>query len=142
MPVAVGQIISFFLIGVIFGYPSLLLQRLRHTHTELTSRNAELSQRNRDLDLLHKLSLVMQSSVDPAELQEYILRGLVQDMRYLRAVIGLYDERRNTLTGWITLAEPPASGSLARIAHTDIVSWPKMMAPWCAPSRLGRLSKC
>ncbi len=37
------------------------------------------------------------------------LRGLVQDMRYLRAVIGLYDERRNTLTGWITLAEPPAS---------------------------------
>ncbi len=51
MPVAVGQIISFFLIGVIFGYPSLLLQRLRHAHAELTSRNVELSQRNRDLDL-------------------------------------------------------------------------------------------
>lgn len=121
IPVAVGQIISFFLIGVIFGYPSLLLQRLRQAHIELTRRNDELSQRNRDLDLLHKLSLVMQSSVDPAELQEYILRGLVQDMRYPRAVIGLYDEQRNSLTGWITLAEPPASGSLPRIAHTDIV---------------------
>lgn len=122
IPIAVGQIISFFLIGAIFGYPSLLLQRLRQTHTELALRNDELSRRNRDLDLLHQLSLVMQSSVDPAELQEYILRGLVQEMRYPRAVIGLYDEQCNVLTGWITLAEPSTSASLPRIAHTDHIS--------------------
>lgn len=121
IPVTVGQIISFFLIGAIFGYPSVLLQRLRHTYTELALKNAELLQRNRDLDLLHKLSLAMQSSVDPAELQEYILRGLVQEMGYPRAVIGLYDEQRNALTGWITLADPSTSASLPCIAHTDLV---------------------
>ncbi|MEW5960294.1 MAG: GAF domain-containing sensor histidine kinase, partial [Chloroflexota bacterium] len=122
IPAAVGQIISFFLIGAIFGYPAVLLQRLRHTYTELALKNAELSQRNRDLNLLHKLSLAMQSSVDPAELQEYILRGLVQEMGYPRAVIGLYDEQCRTLTGWLTLAEPSPSAGLPRIAHTDLIS--------------------
>lgn len=122
LPNVVGQVISFFLIGTIFGYPSLLLQRLRQAHAELEARNRELSHRNRDLDLLHDLALIMQSSVDPAELQEYILQGLVQEMGYRRAVIGLYDERRNTLTGWITLADSADAGQRPRIAHTDTVS--------------------
>ena len=60
IPGAISQIISFFLIGAIFGYPSLLLQRLRKAHTELGTRNIELARRNRDLDLLHQLSLAMQ----------------------------------------------------------------------------------
>ncbi len=119
--VVIAQYISFFLIGAIFGYPSLLLQRLRTAHTELTHRNTKLSQSNRDLKLLHELSLAMQSSIDPTELQEFILRGLVQEMDYPRAIIGLYDEPRNTLTSWITSEDPFASGTSPRVAHTDTV---------------------
>lgn len=138
IPQAVSQIISFFLIGTIFGYPSRLLQRLRNTHTELAARNTELSQRNRDLNLLHELSLAMQSSVDPAELQEYILRGLVQEMHYPRAIIGLYDEGRNALTGWITLEEPPIADNSPQVAHTDIVALDEDDGPLVYALRTGK----
>lgn len=119
-PSAVGQVISFFLIGASFGYPAQLLQRLRSTHRKLADRNDELSRRNRDLDLMHELSLVMQSSVDPAELQEYVLHGLVHEMGYQRAVIGLFDEARDALTSWISLHTSDQDRA-PDIAHTDMV---------------------
>ncbi len=121
VPSAVGQVVSFFLIGASFGYPSQLLQRLRKAHAELADRNAELSRQNRDLDLLYELTLIMQSSVDPAELQEYILRGLIEKMGHRRAVIGLWDDGSNALTGWIALESRPDSNSLPHVAHTDLV---------------------
>lgn len=121
IPSAVGQVISFFLIGASFGYPSQLLQRLRNAHDELAERNVQLSRRNRDLDLLYELTLIMQSSVDPAELQEYILRGLVHKLGYRRVVVGLYDDGRSALTGWIALHAAPEPESLPHVAHTDVV---------------------
>jgi signal transduction histidine kinase len=122
MPGAAGQVISFFLIGASFGYLSQLLQRLRAAHAKLADGNTELSRRNRDLDLLYQLTLIMQSSVDPAELQEYILRGLVQEIGYRRAVVGLYDEGRHALTGWIALeARPDAEEDRPHVAHTDVL---------------------
>lgn len=121
---ALTQVMSFFLIGAIFGYPTRLLQQLYQAHTELAAKNDELSTRNRDLDLLRELSLVMQSSVDPAELQEIVLQGLVEKMGYQRAAIGLYDEPLDALTGWLVLADNTAANGQAapKLAHTDMVS--------------------
>lgn len=119
-----SQLISFLLIGAIFGYPSRLTQRLRQAHTQLADQNIELAQRNRELRLIQELLLVMQSSVDPAELQETILHGLVEEMGYRRAVIGLYDEPADRLSGWIGLERSPAAsnGRQNGLAHTDVIS--------------------
>lgn len=138
---ALIQVMSFFLIGAIFGYPTHLLQRLFHAHTELAAKNDELSTRNRDLDLLRELSLVMQSSVDPAELQEIILQGLVEKMGYPRAVIGLYDESLDALTGWLVLARKNADNgeTVPKLAHTDIVSLTEEVGP-LARALKGRLT--
>ena len=139
LPAALSQVMSFFLIGAIFGYPTRLLKRLYQAHTDLAAKNTELSERNRDLDLLRELSLVMQSSIDPAELQEIILQGLVEKMGYPRAVIGLYNEPLDTLTSWLVLERQPApNGSPApspRLAHTDSVSLKAVTGP------LGRAMK-
>lgn len=123
LPGVLIQLISFFLIGAIFGYPTHLLQHLYQAHIELTAKNQELSERNRDLDLLRELSLVMQSSVDPAELQEVILQGLIEKMGYQRAVIGLYDETSDTLSAWLVLENNPSltSQSSPPLAHTDVI---------------------
>ncbi|MCG3207506.1 MAG: hypothetical protein FOGNACKC_01106 [Anaerolineae bacterium] len=118
---AIGQIISFFLIGAIFGYPAHLLQQLEQTHFELARKNIELTQRNRDLNLVRELSLVMQSSIDPAELQESILRGLVHELGYPRAVIGLYDEALDAVSSWITL-DAATTDAAAKMSHVDLVS--------------------
>jgi len=118
----VGQGISFFLIGLIFGYPSQLLQKLHQTHAELAAKNLQLARRNRDLHLMQELSLVMQSSLDPAELQESILRGLVRDLDYKRAMISLYDEQQDSLSGWLILAGSTENGQPAEIGHTEVIS--------------------
>jgi signal transduction histidine kinase len=123
IPDVIGQIISFFLIGAIFGYPSILIPRLRQAHAELAGKNDELFKRNRNLDLMQELSLVMQSSVDPAELQEAIVRGLVHEMGYRRAIIGLYDEELGIATGWIAIENALSrdTGRAAQIAHTTLL---------------------
>ncbi|MCB0165913.1 MAG: GAF domain-containing protein, partial [Anaerolineae bacterium] len=138
---ALIQVMSFFLIGTIFGYPTRLLQRLFQAHTELAAKNDELSTRHRDLDLLRELSLAMQSSVDPAELQEIILQGLVEKMGYPRAVIGLYDESLDALTGWLVLAgNAAANGQIVpKLAHTDMASLKEETGP-LARALKGRLT--
>lgn len=115
-----GHLVSFLLIGAIFGYPAYLLQQLTGTHTELSVKNDELQQRNRDLSLVRELSLVMQSSVDPAELQESVLRGIVTELGYPRASIGLYNETDDCLSSWITV-ENETSGiqPAVSLAHTE-----------------------
>lgn len=76
-------------------------------------------------NLLRQLSMVLQSSVDPAELQEAILHSLVHDMGYRRALIGLYEEQLAILTGWIVLEQStnrePTNNHLPQIGHTDTV---------------------
>ncbi|MCB0177052.1 MAG: GAF domain-containing protein [Anaerolineae bacterium] len=138
---ALTQVMSFFLIGAIFGYPTRLLQQLYQAHTELTAKNDELSTRNRDLDLLRELSLVMQSSVDPAEMQEIVLQGLVEKMGYPRAVIGLYDRPLDALTGWLVLAGNTATNGNAapKLAHTDVASLKAESGP-LARALKGRLT--
>jgi len=129
IPGVVGQIISFYLIGAIFGYPSLLLRRLQNTHTQLAAKHSQLARRNRDLSLMQELSLIIQSSVDPSELQESILRGLVHDMGYSRAMIGLYDEHLEALTSWITLSDTSANGASAGVGHTDLIPLKQEQGP-------------
>jgi signal transduction histidine kinase len=117
----VGQMLSFFLIGGIFGYASHMIERLHRTRREMAQKNNELVKRNRDLRLVRELSLVMQSSIDPAALQESISRGIVNDLGYQRVIIGLYDEGPDMLSSWITITANEDQKP-RQLAHTATVS--------------------
>jgi len=78
--------------------------------------------------LLRQLSLVMQSSVDPAELQEAILQSLVHEMGYERAIIGLQNDQLTGLTGWLVL-ECHSDGSNGEIAHIETISLEQNSGP-------------
>lgn len=82
----------------------------------------DLPPQQRDAHLWRELLLLMQSSQDPAELQEAVLRGLVHDLGYTRAAVGLYDGHGNALSGWLVLdaAEPIDGQSLP--THTMSLS--------------------
>ncbi|MCO6451883.1 MAG: GAF domain-containing sensor histidine kinase [Caldilineales bacterium] len=127
LSLAVGQMIGFFVIALVFGYASQLLAELQHTHDELTASNAELSRRNRDLHLLQSLTLLLQSSVDPTELEEYIVRGLVEEMGYRRAVIGLLDQDRNVLSSW--LVQERQTANERPLGHTELISLTEGFGP-------------
>ncbi len=119
---AISQVIGFFVIALMVGYVSVLLDDLRRTHHHLEKTNIELSRRNRDLNLIQELTLLLQSSVDPAELQELILRGLVHDLGYRRATIGLYEEEAHILTGWLTLEKIPTIVEPRQLSHATTIS--------------------
>ena len=108
--VALTQIVSFLLIAVLFGYPSVLLERIRHTsselaraHTELLQKNASLERSNRELESIHSLGLAMQSSsVDVFDVQERILITITGELEFERAMLALVEPESNVLMGWLT----------------------------------------
>jgi signal transduction histidine kinase len=103
------QLLGAYLMALVFGYASMLLTQLedRTVHLTETSRdlqrsNQELQRINHQLQLIQNLTLTLQSSTDPSELQEQLLDGLVDDMGFRRAVVAIYDPGEGALTGWLS----------------------------------------
>ncbi len=96
------QLFTFYGIGILFGYPAVLLAKLRRqaqelavASRELAVSNAYLQDMNRQLHLIQELTLSLQSAVDPGEMQEVLLEGLVRDMGYRVAAVAIgHDENR------------------------------------------------
>jgi len=100
------QLFTLYGIGILFGYPAVLLTKLRRqarelaaAGRELATSNAHLQHMNRQLHLIQKLTLSLQSAVDPGEMQEVLLEGLVREMGYHVAAVALGDDE-NRLGEW------------------------------------------
>ncbi len=116
---ALTQIISFFLIAILFGYSAILIDRIRRDRTLLAQSNATLERTNRELTSIHNLALQMQSSaVDVADIQEVILTTITNAMGFERAMMALVDPERGVLTGWLTQQKGDASQPSPGLAHT------------------------
>lgn len=106
---ALTQIFIVYVIGVLFGYPARLLARLQEqasrleaTSQQLAASNAELEHMNAQLRLIQSLTLSLQSSVEPAEMQRELLTALVEQMGFPAATVALADGEAR-LTGWTRL---------------------------------------
>ncbi len=127
LQLAAVQILGLYLMALVFGYASLLLTQLeaRTAHLTRTSQdllvsNQDLQGINHQLQLIQSLTLILQSSTDPSELQDQLLAGLVDDMHFRRAVVALYDPDRGALTGWLSRGGPQALAQ--KLANTRAVS--------------------
>ncbi|MBI3733374.1 MAG: GAF domain-containing sensor histidine kinase [Chloroflexi bacterium] len=104
------QVVSFFLIALVFGYPSILLHRIRdasaelaRTHDELLRKNISLERSNRELESIHGLALAMQSSsIDVYDVQEKILTTITGELQFERAMLALVEPDSDVLIGWLT----------------------------------------
>ncbi|MCS6826392.1 MAG: GAF domain-containing sensor histidine kinase [Caldilinea sp.] len=101
------QLFTVYLIAVIFGYSARLLETLRQqterlsrTSQELIQSNAELEHMNQQLRLIQSLTLSLQSAVEPVEMQQVLLKGLVEEMGYHTAAVALNDGD-GALVGWM-----------------------------------------
>ena len=54
------------------------------------------------LNLIHNLTLMLESASDPVELQEQLLAGLVDELGFRRAIVGIYDSKLEAMTGWVS----------------------------------------
>jgi signal transduction histidine kinase len=107
---ALTQIVGFMLIAILFGYPSVLLDRIQHAsselaraHSELVQKTASLEHTNRELQSIHSLGLAMQSSsTDVFDVQERILTTITGELEFERAMLALVEPESNVLLGWLT----------------------------------------
>ncbi len=90
----ITAIVGFCLIGGVFGYASSLVDRLRATGDGLI-------QAHRDLEIIHDLTLSLQSAADVEEVQERVLEAVTINLGFSRAVVGLVDHDRGIITGWL-----------------------------------------
>lgn len=116
---ALTQISSFFLIAILFGYSSILVERIRRERALLAQSNATLERTNRELESIHNLALTMQSSAtDVADVQEIILTTITNAMGFERAMLATADQDRNTLIGWLIHRQREGSQSPTGLFHT------------------------
>lgn len=112
-PLDAQQIITYgvglLLTAPLLGYTSRLLQqsqiqaeRLKTLTRRLSASNQQLARANDQLNLIRNLTLGLESSTDPVELQEQLLAGLVDELRFHRAVVASYEPDIHALTGWLS----------------------------------------
>lgn len=118
------QLLGLTLMALVFGYASLLLTQLQdrtehltRTSQDLIVSNQDLQGINHQLQLIQSLTLILQSSTDPSELQDQLLAGLVDDMQFRRAVVALYDPDRGALTGWLSRGGPQSLANTRAVSH-------------------------
>jgi len=90
----VAQVVGFFLIAGTFGYAAALLARLQASH-------AELNRMHRDLEVIHGLTLALQSASDITEVEEQVLTAVTGDLGFPQAVIALVDQAERVITSWL-----------------------------------------
>ncbi len=88
------SIIGSYLISGTFGYASAVVINLHLAQ-------ADLSQSHRDLEVIHQLTLSLQSASSVEEVQEKVLDALTEKLGFSQALIGLVDEDGNNLTSWL-----------------------------------------
>lgn len=87
-------VVGAFLIGGAFGFASDLVQRLRLARDEL-------AQAHRDLQVIHDLTISLQSAADVTEVEERVLEAVTRELAYPKAFVALVDQGESTITAWM-----------------------------------------
>jgi signal transduction histidine kinase len=93
----ITPVVGFFLIAGAFGYATMLMARLQSSH-------AELNRMHRDLEVIHSLTLSLQSASDITEVEERVLVAVTGDLGFPQALIALVDQNEHVITSWLAKA--------------------------------------
>ncbi|MFN2220924.1 MAG: hypothetical protein ACK2UH_00100, partial [Candidatus Promineifilaceae bacterium] len=87
-------LVGAFLIGGAFGFASDLVQRLRLA-------GDRLAEAHRDLQVIHDLTVSLQSAADVTEVEERVLEAVTRQLAYPKAFVALVDRGTSTITAWM-----------------------------------------
>jgi signal transduction histidine kinase len=82
------------LLSLTFGFTSELIRKVRLAGEELAGAH-------RDLQVIHDLTLSLQSASDVNEVQERILTAVTEELGFPQAVVALVDEDEQAITSWM-----------------------------------------
>jgi signal transduction histidine kinase len=106
----ITAVVGSYLISGVFGYASTLISRLRATRDDLTHAH-------RDLEVIHDLTISLQSAADVKEVQERVLEAVTMNLGFKRAVVGLVDQEKNIISGWLGRVRDGQMLSIGGLPH-------------------------
>ncbi|MCP4427891.1 MAG: hypothetical protein GY803_25690 [Chloroflexi bacterium] len=107
-------VIGYYLISGSFGYAAGLVAHLRQMRDDL-----KLS--HQELEILHDLTVSLQSASDVAEVQEKVLEAITTELGFRKAVIGLIDPEGLVVTGWLGRSRDGAVAKAGELIHSEQV---------------------
>src|SRR6266487_1264452 len=103
-----SQLAGVWLIPILFAYPSILLkdtnralEELATTRDELTQKHENLALAHRQLEIIHDLTMLLQSAPDLLSVQERVLGAVTTELGFSKAVVSLVDPAYEELGGWL-----------------------------------------
>jgi signal transduction histidine kinase len=112
----VAQVVGFFLIAGTFGYATTLLAQLQASH-------ADLRRAHRDLEVIHSLTLSLQSAADINEVEERVLAAVTDELGFPRAMVALVDQDDQAITAWLGRSkngQPLLTGAMPHPARVPV----------------------
>lgn len=107
------QMVGAWLVTILFGSLSAILNQLRHAHSSLTSAHQNLTQQNaelettyRQLEVIHELTLFLHAP-DSQSVKQRLLNVVTKEFDIDKAVVALVNPALRRLDGW--QAYPPDS---------------------------------
>lgn len=107
-------VVGAYLIGGAFGFASDLVQRLRLA-------GDKLAEAHRDLQVIHDLTVSLQSAADVTEVEERVLEAVTHELAYPKAFVALMDQGTSAITAWMGRArDGMLSGTLPHSTQLTI----------------------
>lgn len=110
----ISQLAGIWLMPVLFAYSSILLQDVSQAREELAAARDELAEKHenlvtahRQLEIIHDLTILLQSAPDLLSVQERVLGAVTTDLGFSRAVVALVDPVRAEVGGWLIYPREP-----------------------------------
>lgn len=121
-----NQLVGAWLVTILFGSLSSVLEKFRQAHTsliiaheDLARQNAELAATHHQLEMIHELSLFLHAS-DSQSVQQRLLKAVTRELDFPRAVVGLVNPILHRLEGWQSFpALSQLSPAVAPVPLTD-----------------------
>ena len=104
-------VVGAYLIGGAFGFASDLVRRLRLARDEL-------AEAHRDLQVIHDLTISLQSAADVTEVEERVLEAVTRELAYPKAFVALVDQGESTITAWMGRARDGMLDGACRIRRS------------------------
>jgi signal transduction histidine kinase len=103
-----------YLIAGAFGFASSLVTGLRVARDDLADAH-------RDLEVIHDLTISLQSAADVNEVQERVLEAVTVELGFEKAVVALVDQETRSMTAWMgRTREGVLDGRLPYSAHVPL----------------------
>ena len=103
-----SELAGIWLFPLLFAYPSTLLrdisrarEELSHARDELAEKHENLAHAHRQLEIIHDLTILLQSAPDLISVQERVLGAVTTDLGFSKAVVAMVDPAHEELGGWL-----------------------------------------